>query len=188
MVNPEGYRCLCPVNERCQTLPTSIPTTTMHVSSVSSTEIGKSVSTSQTIKSSQLLLPTIQPSRSFSKAGLSQSSFSSVATPKVSIKMSSASSNARSSFSPSPLNRPTSAVSTLTSISLMPGEVCSVSNPCENGGRCTVDGVSYKCVCAGYFAGQLCSKDISKFYVSCFLLCFIVQSTKEPNVVYLIEG
>lgn len=43
------------------------------------------------------------------------------------------------------------------------------------------------CVQAILLVGSVQKTSVS-FMFHVFLLCFIVQSTKEPNVVYLIEG
>lgn len=92
----------------------------------------------------------------------SASASSSLTTPYLSLVISSTSSKVNSS----PTKRAPTTTSFVNSISTTTTSItdyCSTHDPCENGGSCQVDGLSYICVCIEYFFGQHCSIDISEF-------------------------
>lgn len=188
LIKPGGYSCLCPIHiyEPCQTTPTSVVSTTR-------IQISASVSRSPSLnsahlKSSPLSHRTMQSSPSLSTAALSLfSSSSSTAASRMRAKTSIPISNARSPSSPLAPTMPLATASMSSSISPHP-DFCSTDHLCENGGSCLADGLSYKCMCIGYFTGKNCSIDISSGAVVIVINMERNQFNETVLVQIVVEG
>ena len=147
LINPSGYRCVCPGGP-CQTTVTSSVSTT------------SSVNRYEVTSSSTSMYVTVSSSSSISSASASTSS--SLTTPYLSMAISSTTSKVYSSLTKlTPTT--TSFVNSISATTTTVTDYCSTNDPCENGGSCQMDGPTYTCVCIEYFHGKHCSISYSEF-------------------------
>lgn len=160
LINPIGYSCVCPGGP-CQTTSTSSISTTSSANRVTVTS--SSTSTHITLSSKEThTTVSVSSSSSIRSSVSSNLAAASSSTPDASMAISSTSSKVNSPTTHLSPTR-TSLVNSVSTATSPITDYCFAHEPCENGGICQVDGLSYKCVCKEYFIGQHCSIDISKF-------------------------